>query len=191
MHRQVSTEQDGPPWVREVDGDVSQFVIPFLKTEIVLSRHEQACCQGQHLNSMDVPQILTEPSGQMNLILEEYAGDVILRERGRMVGIVVLHEEVILQGMRRQDQGCGTHFCHLVITQRLPPHQQAIMKIHLFGRRLLILAIGVRLQATAPRVHVEEIKGSELREVRVLRAGIGHITDEHIHKVDELGVVLH
>lgn len=60
-----------------VDRQILQTVVPFLETETRRPRQEKGWRQGQHLNAVNVLDILPEPCGQVHFVLEEDARHVI------------------------------------------------------------------------------------------------------------------
>lgn len=77
-----------------------QGIIPLLFAERWRPCDKRSRGQRQHLDAVDVLLLSRKPSSEMDLVLEENAGYMILGKIRMVVLVVVHHQEIFTQGGR-------------------------------------------------------------------------------------------
>lgn len=192
------TIKDTFPAVCDVRGFSLEPGLPFFGA--ILGRAQERGCrrEGKHVDAVDVLDYVAKVSGVIRLvfkvlfIMAELAPQVIAsgkyvqhvtynpaafitREFRRMSVIPTHHIKVFVK--------CAFHLCHhqscspfhcWILGQPAPKfHRKA--KVHIFGRRLLILSV-TRLEKTfRPGMTMEYVKRSHAREIFVVLVRVGNL----------------
>mmetsp|Transcript_47144 Transcript_47144/g.105997 ORF Transcript_47144/g.105997 Transcript_47144/m.105997 type:complete len:473 (-) Transcript_47144:417-1835(-) len=129
---EAARENDGGPRLGDgVEAHLTEDVVPLLLAEVRLARELQGGRQRKHLDAVDELGPAAKPRGVVDLALEENAGHVVLDELRRVVGVAVLHEEKLPDGVGGERQHGRAELLQVGIARDPPPEVQAVEEVDL------------------------------------------------------------